>query len=74
MTLHPSNFPTHFEGEIMCQIDWDNDDMNKHEIKSVHTNTNANENTEYLFLRLKKRSKIVRLGLSYILVKNYSWS
>lgn len=32
------------------------------ETKSVHTNTNVPDSSEYLFLRLKKRSKIVSLA------------
>lgn len=60
MTLIPARFPTHFEGEIQCSIDWeDQGDENKAEMKSMHTNTNANDNSELLFLRLKKRTKFV---------------
>ncbi len=30
LTLISSRYPTHFEGEIQCQIDWDiTDDLNK---------------------------------------------
>ena len=40
MTLISSRFPTHFEGEIACQIEWENEgDANKQDLKSVHTNT-----------------------------------
>lgn len=61
MTLQSARFPTHFEGEIQCNIEWDNEnDGNKHEMKSAHTATAANDWQESLFLRLKKRSKIVR--------------
>lgn len=60
MTLSCSRLPTHFEGEIQCAIEWESEgDANKQDLKSVHTNTNANESVEYLFLRIKKRSKIV---------------
>ena len=59
MTLTPSKYPTYFEGEIQCSIDWDNGTGDHLETKSVHTNTNVLEPSEYLFLRLKKRSKIV---------------
>ncbi len=60
MTLTSARFPTHFEGEIQCAIEWDNgDDANRQEMRSVHTNTAAAESQEYLFIRLKKRSKIV---------------
>ena len=59
MSLIPARFPTHFEGEIQCSIEWDNPDEEKAEMKSLHTNTNVNENQEYLFLRLKKRTKFV---------------
>lgn len=55
MTLIPSRFPTHFEGEIQCSIEWDTHD-DKEELKSIHTQTNNNENQELLFLRLKKRT------------------
>jgi hypothetical protein len=61
MSLIPARFPTHFEGEIQCSIEWDNPDEEKAEMKSLHTNTNVNENQEYLFLRLKKRTKFVSL-------------
>jgi len=33
------------------------------ETKSVHTNTNVPDSSEYLFLRLKKRSKITKILL-----------
>jgi len=58
MSLIPARFPTHFEGEIQCSIEWENihDDEDKMEMKSMHT-TNVNENQEYLFLRLRKRTK-----------------
>lgn len=61
MTLAPSKYPTHFEGEIQCSIDWEasGNDLGAIETKSVHTNTNVPDSSEYLFLRLKKRSKIV---------------
>lgn len=57
MTLIPARFPTHFEGEIQCSIDWLNGEE-KAEIKSIHTNTVVND-SEFLFLRLKKRTKFV---------------
>lgn len=58
MSLIPARFPTHFEGEIQCSIEWENihDDEEKMEMKSMHT-TNVNENQEFLFLRLRKRTK-----------------
>jgi hypothetical protein len=60
MTLIPERFPTHFEGEIQCSIEWENQgDEDKVEMKSMHTNTQINENQEFLFLRLKKRTKFV---------------
>ena len=34
-------------------------------MKSMHTNTNINENQEFLFLRLKKRTKFV--SITYLL-------
>ena len=60
MSLIPARFPTHFEGEIQCSIEWENihDDEEKIEMKSMHT-TNVNENQEFLFLRLRKRTKFV---------------
>lgn len=58
MSLIPARFPTHFEGEIQCSIEWESlGDEDKMEMKSMHTNTNINENQEFLFLRLKKRTK-----------------
>ena len=60
MSLIPARFPTHFEGEIQCSIEWENQgDEDRVELKSIHTNTNVNENQEFLFLRLKKRTKFV---------------
>ena len=61
MTCLASKYPTHFEGEIQASIEWENSegDLNKHEMKSAHTNTVVSDQNEYLFLRLKKRSKIV---------------
>ena len=64
MTLIPAKYPTNFEGEIQCSIDWESDGLTKDEAKSVHTATACgNETTEYLFLRLKKRSKISKINL-----------
>lgn len=57
MTLTSSRYPTNFEGEICCSIDWE--DSKAEDTKSLHTNTAMPETSEYLFLRLKKRSKIV---------------
>ena len=58
MTLIPYRFPTHFEGEIQCSIEWETpNDEQKEELKSVQTTTN--DNSELLFLRLKKRTKFV---------------
>ena len=58
MSLIPARFPTHFEGEIQCSIEWESTgDQEKEELKSIHTNTNINENQEFLFLRLRKRTK-----------------
>jgi hypothetical protein len=56
MTLVPSKYPTYFEGEIQCSIDWEGEGG---EARSVATMTNVPDASEYLFLRLKKRSKIV---------------
>ena len=66
MTLVPAKYPTNFEGEIQCSIDWDMDAETKGgmDAKSVHTTTAAGlEASEYLFLRLKKRSKITKMNL-----------
>ena len=35
-------------------------------MKSMHTNTNINENQEFLFLRLKKRTKFVSIASVYL--------
>ncbi len=61
MTLICSKYPTHFEGEIQCQIEWDtdNDNTKHHDAKSVQTNTVGTDIGEYLFMRLRKRSKLV---------------
>lgn len=60
MTLVPARFPTNFEGEIQCSIDWEpQGDEDKAEMKSLHTHTHMSDMQEFLFLRLKKRSKFV---------------
>lgn len=59
MTLNPSKYPTYFEGEIQCSIDWENSGDHKEDAKSVHTNTNVPDTSEYLFIRLRKKTKIV---------------
>jgi hypothetical protein len=59
MTLVPSRFPAHFEGEIQCSIEWETPQQEENqELKSVQT-TPSSENQELLFLRLKKRTKFV---------------
>lgn len=65
MTLVPAKYPTNFEGEIQCSIDWvDEAETRGGDAKSVHTTTAAGtETSEYLFLRLKKRSKITKMNL-----------
>ena len=63
MTLVPSRFPTHFEGEIQCSIDWDRDAGDKMETRSMQTTTIMPDYAEYLFLRLKKRSNIKKVQL-----------
>jgi len=71
MTLIPARFPTHFEGEIQCSIDWLNQGEEKAEMKSMHTSVVVNDQ-EFLFLRLKKRTKFVSyffISLSYICFK-----
>lgn len=59
MTLVPARFPTHFDGEIQCSIDWESAGDEQVDMKSMHT-THINEAQEYLFLRIKKRTKITR--------------
>jgi len=63
MTLISSRYPTHFEGEIQCQIEWESegDTTKMHDVKSVQTTTVVADIGEFLFLRLRKRSKIVSL-------------
>ena len=66
MTLLPGKYPCNFEGEIQCSIDWENENAGRamDEARSVATNTNVPEVSEYLFIRLKKRAKIVSVFLS----------
>ena len=61
MTLLPGKYPCNFEGEIQCSIDWESENMGRgaDEARSVATNTNIPEVSEYLFIRLKKRARIV---------------
>ena len=60
MTLLPGKYPCNFEGEIQCSIDWESEGARAvDEARSVATNTNVPEVSEYLFIRLKKRAKIV---------------
>jgi hypothetical protein len=62
MVLKAAHLPVIFDGEIMCQIEWE-ENANKGgpvTINETHTGTksvvtHANEN-EFLFIRLKKRS------------------
>ena len=84
MTLLPGKYPCNFEGEIQCSIDWENEDKRAmDEARSVATNTNVPEVSEYLFIRLKKRAKIVsnstfmfkRLTVEYVATdQNAPWS
>ena len=61
MILKATQLPTIFDGEIMCQIEWeDSANRGPGTINETHTGTksvvtHANEN-EFLFIRLKKRS------------------
>jgi predicted peptidase len=73
MTLVSSRYPTHFEGEIQCQIEWENegDDKKHHDAKSMQTTTVVNDIGEFLFIRLKKRSKIVR-KIAFVTLTSYS--
>jgi len=62
MTLLPGKYPCNFEGEIQCSIDWETEGgRGPDEARSVATNTNVPEVSEYLFIRLKKRAKIVSI-------------
>lgn len=64
MTLLPGKYPCNFEGEIQCSIDWENEDRRAlDEARSVATNTNVPEVSEFLFIRLKKRAKITKMHL-----------
>jgi hypothetical protein len=60
MTLLPGKYPCNFEGEIQCSIDWETESRGvMDEARSVATNTNIPEVSEFLFIRLKKRAMIV---------------
>lgn len=73
MVLKAAKLPTIFDGEIMCQIEWE-DSANRGgpaTINETHTGTksvvtHANEN-EFLFIRLKKRSCLSK----YVKDNNY---
>lgn len=73
MVLKAAQLPTIYDGEIMCQIEWE-DSANKGgpgTINETHTGTksvvtHANEN-EFLFIRLKKRSCLSK----YVQNNNY---
>lgn len=73
MVLKAAQLPTIFDGEIMCQIEWE-DSANRGgaaTINETHTGTksvvtHANEN-EFLFIRLKKRSCLEK----YVKHNNY---
>ena len=52
MSLVPARFPTHFEGEIQCSINWEGGD-GEQELRSMQATT-AHVDQEFLFLRLKK--------------------
>lgn len=65
MTMIPTRFPVHFEGEICCAIEWNDRDgnMDRSETRSHYTQTAAPDSAEYLFLRIKKRAKIEKINL-----------
>ena len=67
MTCIPGKDFLNFEGEIQCSIDWESEGRNIDEARSVATNTAVPEVSEFLFIRLKKRAKIV----SYLQVNAY---
>jgi len=62
MSLIPARFPTHFEGEIQCSIEWSTQgEADKVELKSMQgASTCIHDNQEFLFLRLKKRTKFTK--------------
>ena len=67
MTCIPGKDFCNFEGEIQCSIDWESEGRNIDEARSVATNTAVPEVSEFLFIRLKKRARIV----SYLQVMAY---
>lgn len=75
MVLKAAQLPTIFDGEIMCQIEWeDNVNRGAPTINETHTETksvvtHANEN-EFLFIRLKKRSCLSK----YVKNNNYDFT
>ena len=63
MTLTPGSGPTHIEGEVGCSIDWESDSPPEVDHHSVIASTHIPESNEHLFLRIKKRSKIVSINI-----------
>ena len=75
MTLLPGKYPCNFEGEIQCSIDWESENARGvDEARSVATNTNVPEVSEYLFIRLKKRAKIVSKSSYRLILFNAMYS
>ena len=60
LTLVPGKEFLNFEGEMPCSIEWESD-TRIDEARSVATNTVVNEVSEFLFIRVRKRAKIVSL-------------
>ena len=70
MTLMPGKYPCNFEGEIMFSIDWESENARNaaDEARSVATTTNVPEVSEYLFIRIKKRAKIVSITFAVLIL------
>jgi len=70
MTLMPGKYPCNFEGEIMFSIDWESENARNaaDEARSVATTTNVPEVSEYLFIRIKKRAKIVSISFAVLIL------
>ena len=70
MTLMPGKYPCNFEGEIMFSIDWESENARNaaDEARSVATTTNVPEVSEYLFIRIKKRAKIVSIPFAVLIL------
>jgi len=58
MSLLPSTYPVHFEGEIQCTIEWEDsvgqEQGGKQADLKSQTTTHSDEHKESLFLRLRR--------------------